>query len=545
MPGEPEPEVPVAAPRRGLASWPIRNKLIALVAAPLLLILGAGVFFTFQSTQTLRTDQRAADVANTALLTNTLSSALSTEMDATVTWTRASKLKAARQQMTDARGATDAAYRALQAALVSPPGGSWSLDVENARDSLTDVISRLPAIRKGAERGYAPLVIHQSYTRQLTTALDLTNTLARELSITAPDPQTVDASSTLSALANAAKAAADESVRLTTAIQESRLSDNTGVGLQELKVTQATELDQAFRHATQSQRDRILSIRTDDDRLEDFRQSALLAAKSDSDNADLTPAQVQQAQNTANTRAATFSVVSRTRVTRLNQLVADVTAETRDQARTNTQKALFNTILIATLALLTLALAAALVTVVARTVTVPLRRLRAGAVDAATVRLPAMVRQIEREGSDTLIALPPVLPPGTLAGPETYEVAQAVDGLTSEAVRLATAQVRLRQALDEAFVSMSRRSQSMVEKQLAIIDELESTEEDPDQLRNLFRLDHLAARMRRYNDNLLVLAGSTLRTRSAAPVPIAGVFRAATSEIVQYDPVRLHPVKRL
>ena len=102
--------------------------------------------------------------------------------------------------------------------------------------------------------------------------------------------------------------------------------------------------------------------------------------------------------------------------------------------------------------------------------------------------------------------------------------------------------MRLRRSLDDAFVSMSRRSQSMVEKQLAIIDELERTEEDPDQLRNLFRLDHLAARMRRYNDNLLVLAGSVVRTRSNAPVPIADVFRAATSEMEQYERVRLQPV---
>ena len=121
-------------------------------------------------------------------------------------------------------------------------------------------------------------------------------------------------------------------------------------------------------------------------------------------------------------------------------------------------------------------------------------------------------------------------------------MARAVDDLGAEAVRLATAQVRLRRALDEAFVSMSRRSQAMVEKQLAIIDELESQEQDPDQLRNLFRLDHLAARMRRYNDNLLVLAGSAVRTRATAPVKVAELFRAATSEMEQYERVRLQPV---
>ena len=147
-----------------------------------------------------------------------------------------------------------------------------------------------------------------------------------------------------------------------------------------------------------------------------------------------------------------------------------------------------------------------------RSIVVPLRLLRVGAGDAAHVNLPNAVAEIEKNGPDAVVGLPPVLPAGHTAGPETLDVARAVDNLGAEAVRLAASQVRLRRTLDDAFVSMSRRSQSMVEKQLAIIDELESTEEDPDQLRNLFRLDHLAARMRRYNDNLLVLAGSTMRT---------------------------------
>ena len=183
-----------------------------------------------------------------------------------------------------------------------------------------------------------------------------------------------------------------------------------------------------------------------------------------------------------------------------------------------------------------------LVSSLSRTITAPMRRLRSGAVDAATVRLPAAVRQIERDGPEAVVDVPPVLPADAKVGPETREVAQALDGLSGEAIRLATSQVRLRQSLDEAFVSMSRRSQAMVEKQLAIIDELESTEEDAEQLRNLFRLDHLAARMRRYNDNLLVLAGSAVRTRSAAPVAVADVFRAATSEMEQYERVRLQPL---
>ncbi|HEX2808553.1 MAG TPA: ATP-binding protein, partial [Kineosporiaceae bacterium] len=536
MPGEPEPAVPVASPRRGLATWPIRRKLIALVAGPLVLILGAGIFFTAQAVGSLRGAQQARDLANVALLTSQMSGAENTELTATISWRRA-PTTATKRAMTNARTATDAAYRRLKAALDRPPGGAWSQDVENARQSLAyDLTNRLPVTRQGADLQYGNLVLQGGYSRQLSTALSLTVAVARDLSTSAPDAQTVDAASTLGALAAAVDAASQQSVRLTTALAEGRLSDNTGIQLQELKVQQDDELALAYSHGTKDQRNKINLVRADDQRLNDFLQAALLVAKGSDVNR--TPQQVADAAK----QSLSYAEASGQRVNKLADLVAGVTTTTRDQAAANARGALLRTGLVSALALASLLLASALVTVVARTVTVPMRRLRAGAVDAATVRLPAMVRQIEREGPDAIISVPPVLPPGTSAGPETVEVAQAVDGLTSEAVRLATAQVRLRQALDEAFVSMSRRSQSMVEKQLAIIDELESTEEDPEQLRNLFRLDHLAARMRRYNDNLLVLAGSTLRTRSAAPVPIADVFRAATSEMEQYERVRLQPI---
>ena len=222
--------------------------------------------------------------------------------------------------------------------------------------------------------------------------------------------------------------------------------------------------------------------------------------------------------------------------------MAKIVADAQATASESVRNALVRVGVVGGGALLLLVLVTAFTAAVARSVSTPLRRLRTAAVDTANVRLPEAVAKIEREGPDAQVVMPPALPAGEGGGPETTEVARAVDGLTNEAVRLASAQVRLRRSLDDAFVSMSRRSQSMVEKQLAIIDELERTEEDPEQLRNLFRLDHLAARMRRYNDNLLVLAGSVVRTRTNAPVPIADVFRAATSEMEQYERVRLQPV---
>jgi signal transduction histidine kinase len=539
--GEPESAVPVAVPRRGLAAWPIRRKLVALVAGPLVLILGTGVFFTVDSVAALRRAQTARDVADVTLTTNQLVTALNNELSRTIiaTTNRDKKGNFAPGQakaMEDARQATTFAFTQVQEALNEPPAGGWSADVEARRGELKTQSERLNFVRIGVNKGRGNIAIRSSYVTQIRSALSLMNSLASELTTNALDSATVDTALTLSSLAFASSAATEESVRLATALKEGRrASDRTNATLIELKVTQSTQISLADSHATPDQRRQIMAILEDDARIEAFRETALGLSRA-SDETLTSKASAAEAE------ANQFLAVSDVRIKALDSLVTNVTTTTREKAETDVRDALLRTGLVTGLALLSLLLASGLVTAIARTVTVPMRRLRAGAVDAATVRLPAIVRQIEREGPEAASALPPVLPPGTQAGPETVEVAQAVDGLTNEAVRLATVQVRLRNALDEAFVSMSRRSQTMVEKQLAIIDELESTEEDPDQLRNLFRLDHLAARMRRYNDNLLVLAGSTLRTRSAAPVPIADVFRAATSEMEQYERVRLQPV---
>jgi hypothetical protein len=87
------------------------------------------------------------------------------------------------------------------------------------------------------------------------------------------------------------------------------------------------------------------------------------------------------------------------------------------------------------------------------------------------------------------------------------------------------------------FVNLSRRSQSLVERQLRLIDDLEQGEQDPERLANLFQMDHLATRMRRNSENLLVLAGHDLSRQRTDPMPVVDVLRAAVSEIEQYERV--------
>jgi hypothetical protein len=118
-------------------------------------------------------------------------------------------------------------------------------------------------------------------------------------------------------------------------------------------------------------------------------------------------------------------------------------------------------------------------------------------------------------------------------------VARAFDRVHQEAVRLAGDEALLRANLNAMFVNLSRRSQSLIERQLGIIDSLEQTEQDPDRLSHLFRLDHLATRMRRNSENLLVLAGQESGRRLNQAVALVDVLRAAISEIEQYDRVVL------
>ncbi len=91
--------------------------------------------------------------------------------------------------------------------------------------------------------------------------------------------------------------------------------------------------------------------------------------------------------------------------------------------------------------------------------------------------------------------------------------------------------------LNEMFVDLSCRSQSLVERQIRLIDELEQGEQDTGRLANLFKMDHIATRMRRCSQNLLVLAGHELAGRGHEPVTLVNVIRAAVSEIEEYDRV--------
>ncbi|MFC4535862.1 nitrate- and nitrite sensing domain-containing protein [Sphaerisporangium dianthi] len=173
--------------------------------------------------------------------------------------------------------------------------------------------------------------------------------------------------------------------------------------------------------------------------------------------------------------------------------------------------------------------------VVASSLTRPLRRLRAEALEIAGSRLPQTVQRLRESGDATQSS--DVVPIGVDSRDEMGEVARAFDEVHREAIRLAGDEARLRSNVNAMFVNLSRRSQTLVERQLSLIEGLEQGEEDETRLGNLFKLDHLATRMRRNSENLLVLAGQETARKWSDPVPLVDVCRASLSEVEGYERV--------
>ncbi|MEU5687939.1 sensor histidine kinase [Streptomyces venezuelae] len=217
-------------------------------------------------------------------------------------------------------------------------------------------------------------------------------------------------------------------------------------------------------------------------------------------------------------------------------LLGEMEQKARELRNESEQSAILNGALI----LLVLGVSLIGAFVVARSMIRSLRRLQDTATKVAQDRLPELVKQLsESDPQDVDTSVESV---GVHSRDEIGQVAAAFDDVHREAVRLAAEQALLRGNVNAMFTNLSRRSQGLIQRQLSLISELESREADPDQLSSLFKLDHLATRMRRNGENLLVLAGEEPGRRWTRPVPLVDVLRAAASEVEQYERIELSSV---
>ena len=169
-----------------------------------------------------------------------------------------------------------------------------------------------------------------------------------------------------------------------------------------------------------------------------------------------------------------------------------------------------------------------------------LTRLREGALGVAGRDLPEAVARLRDvrdigENSPEQIARQVRDPIQIDSRDEIGQVAQAFNVVHREAVRVAAEQAALRTSVSAMFLNLARRSQALVDRMIGELDTIERSEEDPKRLAQLFQLDHLATRMRRNDENLLVLAGADSSAPRREDAPLADVVRAAQSEVELYN----------
>ncbi|MFE9189707.1 nitrate- and nitrite sensing domain-containing protein [Micromonospora sp. NPDC007208] len=215
-----------------------------------------------------------------------------------------------------------------------------------------------------------------------------------------------------------------------------------------------------------------------------------------------------------------------------------------DQARSDViRQAVVESVLV----LLTLIIAVSLAVVLARSLNHSLRRLREGALSVANHDLPDAVQRLQNMGSvgdggvDEIVRQ--VRDPIQLnTRDEVGQVALAFNVVHREAVRVAAEQAALRTSVSAMFLNLARRSQTLVDRMIGELDAIERGEEDPKRLAQLFELDHLATRMRRNDENLLVLAGADSAVPRRDDALVVDVLRAAQSEVELYNRIEFGTV---
>jgi signal transduction histidine kinase len=191
-------------------------------------------------------------------------------------------------------------------------------------------------------------------------------------------------------------------------------------------------------------------------------------------------------------------------------------------------------------AVLGIALALLVAYFVARATTVPLRKLTSAAYTLSTDKLPGLVERLRNpeEADEPLSAS--LTPIDINSKDEVGQLADAFNSIQQVTVEVAEEQAQLlRKGIGDIFINLARRNQTLLDRQIEFIDQLEANEEDPDQLDNLFKLDHLATRMRRNAESLLVLAGAEPPRRRGRPVALADVVRVAIGEVEDFARIQL------
>jgi signal transduction histidine kinase len=506
-----------------LRNWPVSTRLIAVIILALLIGLVFGGRQVVSAISSADEFGRVSQLANLGQQVSGLVQAMEDERDQTAGIAPVGQA-----------GSLNSAYRATNAAaakvssLAGKIGGSFPANIRTRVATVVADIKDLTDLRITAQASQSAVAVNGAYARPITDMIALDDQIGQGTS----DASLVNDVQTLNAMSLAKDEAAQQRALLYNAFLHHGFADQEQQALitaQSGQLIDLTAFSTTATPAEQSEYDNIVAgtkLNELAENLEIYVQGA----------SSLASGAAALGLSSADAPGTWYAAQSAT-VDGMQQVELDVGQNivARAQAlQSGANNAALLTAIVSAVILLLVLLATV---AVARSLVGPLRRLREGALNIATVELPERVRLLG-EAEDPTDSLE-VAPIDVLSADEIGQVARAFDQVHSEAVRLAGNEAMLRNSFNAMFVSLSRRSQSLIERLVRMIDSLEQNEGDPERLSNLFAMDHLVTRMRRNSENLLLLAGHERARKWSDPVSLADVARAAASEIEQYGRVTL------
>jgi signal transduction histidine kinase len=549
----PQPADPPSAGSAGnrthsrlLKNWRVRSRLVLLIAIPTATAVVLGALSIVSSWRSAVSYQRVASLASLSAKITRLAYDLEYERDNTV-WFIAMKTNGASgisnthlsaqalSQLHNVRQLykyTDQAIGPVLAG-VAGIGSSYPPGVVLGAHSVRTELSFIPSVRAAALTPQtSPIEVITSYKLMIDDLLAFED----QIPLSSNDPQLT---STVSALGQISRFEVEYSVQralIAYALTVGKFAPNMFDMLQASVAQQNADQTQ-FENFASSTQEELFKVALATGSLKD-RVDA-------SESSVIQYALAQPAHSSVATSLASIGILPQEWFGNVTETIGKVrsveealASQAVSRAQALRKNAIVNAAAIGGAVLLVLIISLLFTTFVGRSMVRPLRRLRAGALEVAGVRLPETVRRMSESDSESHPI--DVQPIDVDSSDEIGEVARAFDQVHREALRLAANEAALRGNVNAMFVNLSRRSQSLVERQIKLIDELEQGEQEPERLASLFQMDHLATRMRRNSENLLVLAGHESTRRWNQPVPLVDVLRAAVSEIQQYERVTLN-----
>ncbi|MFD1115486.1 sensor histidine kinase, partial [Sphaerisporangium aureirubrum] len=499
--------------RLSLRNWRVSARLTALILVPTIVgVLLAGLRVV-SSIESVGAYQRNAVEAGIAGDLRTLAAALGLERDRSI-WSQVSRQQ--RTPLAAQREVVDAAVAKVRTDLGAIDVDYGSRAVEAARQVGTR-LGTLPVIRKGGQPA--------AYGNVISALLRLHDEILQH----SEDTQLVSGARGLVALAHAKEEASQQrGTLLGTLARGQHFTPDTLEAFIASRSRQRAEMD-SFNGEAGADNGRLLAQTvqgTQFIRAELTKSWAIALASRN--------LPIRDAAGRVTAIKQWFDDSTKT-IDLLNQVEKRIATSVgaRSAALESTERR--NAITAAVLILALILLVLTTTVLIARSMVRPLRRLRSEALEIAGYRLPAVVRRM-RETPDAAQA-PDVQPILVGTSDEIGEVATAFDEVHRQALRLAAEESQLRGNVNSMFVNLSRRIQTLVERQISLIDGLERGEQDGGRLADLFKLDHLATRMRRNSENLLVLAGHEAARKRSQPAKLVDVVRASLSEVEDYQRV--------